>query len=329
MRQKVLITGASGFLGYHLIQSAIENGLEVYAAIRKNSDIKHLEGLPVQYLFLNYEDEASITQQLTAHQIEFIVHAAGVTKAIRQEVYNQINAGYTLNLARAAEKMGSNFKKMVFISSLAAIGPLPEHNQKILENTFPNPVTAYGHSKLLAEKGLAGIHLPVIILRPTAVYGPRDKDIFILLKTLNSGFDPYIGNFMQQLSFVHARDVADVAVKSLLINEATGVYNITDGNSYDRYRFSDIAREILKKKAIRFHLPMPMVRSLAFVLETTNSWLKKPSVLSREKLHELAAKNWICDISKAKKELAFSPKFDLQTGLEDSISWYTKNNWLK
>ncbi len=329
MRQKVLITGASGFLGYHLIQSAIENGLEVYAAIRKNSDIKHLEGLPVQYLFLNYENEEDITQQLAAHQIYFIVHAAGVTKAIHQDEYNQINAGYTLNLARAAEKLGSNFKKMVFISSLAAIGPLPDQNNKLLDDTFPNPVTAYGRSKLLAEKGLAGVNLPVIILRPTAVYGPRDKDIFILLKTLNSGFDPYIGNFIQQLSFVHAGDVADVAVKSLLINETTGSYNITDGNSYNRYQFSDIAREILKKKAFRFHLPMPLVRSLAFVLETTNGWIKKPSVLSREKLHELAAKNWICDISKAKKELGFSPKFDLQMGLENSIAWYTKNNWLK
>ena len=329
MSQKVLITGASGFLGYHLIQSAIENGLEVYAAVRKNSDIKHLEGLPVHYLFLNYEDEVAITQQLSALQIDFIVHAAGVTKAIHQDIYNQVNAGYTLNLARAAEKMGSQFKKMVFISSLAAIGPLTEPHHKLHEDTYPNPVTAYGRSKLLAEKGLADINLPVIILRPTAVYGPRDKDIFILLKTLNNGFDPYIGNFMQQLSFVHARDVADVAIKSLLIKEASGIYNITDGNSYNRYQLSDITKKILKKKAIRFHLPMAMVRSLAFVMETTNGWLKKPSVLSREKLHEIAAKNWICDISKATKELEFSPKFDLQMGLEDSISWYTKNNWLK
>jgi UDP-glucose 4-epimerase len=329
MSQKVLITGASGFLGYHLIQSAIDSGLKVYAAVRTNSDIKHLEGLPVQYLFLNYDNEEDITQQLTNHQIDFIIHAAGVTKAIRQDIYNQINAGYTLNLARAAEKLGNNFKKMVFISSLAAIGPLPDQDHKILEDTFPNPVTAYGRSKLMAEKGLAAIDLPVVILRPTAVYGPRDKDIFIMLKALNSGFDPYIGNFTQQLSFVHARDVADVAVKSLLINEAAGIYNITDGNSYNRYQLSDISQKILKKKALRFHLPMPMVRSLAFILETTNGWLKKPSVLSREKLHELAAKNWICDIGKAKKDLEFSPRFDLQTGLEDSISWYTKNKWLK
>lgn len=329
MKQRVLITGASGFLGYHLIQSAIENGLAVYAGVRKNSDIKHLEGLPVQYIFLDYTNEEAITQQLINHEIDSIIHAAGVTKAIGQDTYNQVNAGYTLRLARAAERLGSRFKKMVFISSLAAVGPLSEQHHKIIEDTLPNPVTAYGRSKLLAEKGLADIDLPVIILRPTAVYGPRDKDIFILLKTLNNGFDPYIGNFTQQLSFVHAKDVADVAVKALFKKDATGIYNITDGNCYNRYEFSDITREILKKKAIRFHLPMQMVRSLAFVLETTNGWLKKPSVLSREKLHELAAKNWICDISKAKKELDFTPKFDLQTGLEDSIAWYTKNNWLK
>jgi nucleoside-diphosphate-sugar epimerase len=175
--------------------------------------------------------------------------------------------------------------------------------------------------------GLAAIELPVTILRPTAIYGPRDKDIFILLKTIKQGLDPYIGNFEQQLSFVHAWDVADVAVKSLFVSEANGVYNITDGNCYTRYQLSDITKLILNKKAMRFHLPMPIIKSLAYLVETTNGWLKKPSVLNREKLHELAAKNWICDISKAKKELDFAPKFNLQTGLEDSIKWYTTNKW--
>ncbi len=149
-----------------------------------------------------------------------------------------------------------------------------------------------------------------------------------MIKTVNRGLDPYMGKFIQQLSFVHAKDVADVAVKSLFINDASGIYNITDGNSYNRYQFADILKILLNKKALRFHIPMPLIRSLAFFLETTNGWLKKPSVINREKLNELAAKNWICDISKAKKELGYTPEFDLQSGLEDAITWYTKNKWL-
>lgn len=328
MSQRVLITGASGFLGYHMIGAAIEKGLEVYAAVRPNSNIDHLQKLPVNYLFLDYGDENDLYRQLAENKIDYIIHAAGVTKAIRQEEYNLINATYTLQLAKAAEKLGRSFKKMVFISSLAAVGPLGDDQTKITEATTPNPVTAYGKSKLLAEAGLANIGIPVTILRPTAIYGPRDKDIFIMVKTVNKGFDPYIGKFLQQLSFVHAKDVAEVAVAALFNSRALGVYNITDGNSYNRYQFSDITRMLLKRKAIRFHIPMPLVKTLAFVLETTNGWLKKPSVINREKLHELAARNWICDISKAKTELAFAPKFDLQSGLEDSIAWYTKNKWL-
>lgn len=328
MRAKVLITGASGFLGFHIIHAALEKGLEVFAAVRKNSNIAHLENLPVQYVYLNYEDEEQMWSLLAEHQIDYIIHAAGVTKAIRQEVYDQVNAGYTLNLANAAARLGDRFKKMVFISSLAAVGPLQNNDETITESTTPKPVTAYGRSKLLAEQYLSTTTVPTTILRPTAIYGPRDKDIFIMVKTVNSGFDPYIGKMLQQLSFVHARDVADLSVQALFIEEATGVYNITDGNNYNRYQFSDIIKKILNKKAFRFHIPMPLVKSLAYFLETTNGWLKKPSVINREKLFELAAKNWICDISKAKEELAFTPKFDLQTGLEDSLAWYTKNKWL-
>jgi len=328
MRSKVLITGASGFLGFHIVTAAIENGLDVYAAVRKNSNIEHLKDLPIQYVYIDFEDEESMFKQLAEHGIEYIVHAAGVTKAIRQEVYDKVNAGYTLNLAKAAERLGDRFKKMVFISSLAAVGPLQNNDDTITESTTPRPVTAYGRSKLLAEQNLATVSIPTIILRPTAIYGPRDKDIFIVVKTVNSGLDPYIGKMLQQLSFVHAKDVADLSIKSLFVADAVGIYNITDGHNYTRYQFADIIKNILKKKAFRFHIPMPLVKSLAFFLETINGWLNKPSVINREKLHELAAKNWICDISKAKKNLAYAPKFDLQSGLEDSLKWYAKNKWL-
>jgi nucleoside-diphosphate-sugar epimerase len=136
-----------------------------------------------------------------------------------------------------------------------------------------------------------------------------------------------MGKLAQQLSFVHAADVAAVAVQALF-SDATGIYNISDGNSYNRYQFANIAKNILNRKALRFHIPMPLIKVLAYCLETTNGWMNKPAVINREKLHELAAVNWYCDISKAKKELNFSPRFSLTDGLKNSIDWYQKNKLL-
>lgn len=328
MSERVLITGASGFLGYHIICSAIERGLVVYAAVRRSSNIEHLKELPVQYLFPDYEDKKDLARQLTENKIDYIIHAAGDTKAVTQEVYNHVNATYTLNIAKAAENCGNSFKKMVFISSLAAVGPLPDTYSTITEDTPLNPVTAYGRSKVLAEEYLANIAISTTILRPTAIYGPRDKNIFIMIKIISKGFDLFIGTVKQQLSFVHVKDVADLAIQSLSISNGTRIYNVTDGKIYSRYQLSDIIKGLLKKRTIRFHIPFKLVKLLAFFLETINGWLKRPSVINREKLNELAAANWGCDIKRVKNELGFAPKFDLQTGLEDTISWYQKHKWL-
>ena len=327
MSESVLITGASGFLGYHIISAALDKNLEVYAAVRKNSQIDHLKGLAVKYVYLNYEDVDALGKVIEDNTINYIIHAAGVTKAVKQEDYNHVNATYSVNLAKAVNMKENYFKKMVFISSLAAAGPSADDVTLITEKSSARPVTAYGRSKLLAENELAKVAIPLIILRPTAIYGPRDKDIFIILKTVSKGFDPYMGRFLQQLSFVHASDVADVAVHALFLNES-GIYNIADGNSYNRYQFADTTKKILNKKAVRFHIPMPLIKVLAYFLETINGWVNKPSVINREKLYELAAKNWSCDISKARRELNFNPRFNLESGLKDSIAWYRNNKLL-
>lgn len=327
MTDKVLITGGSGFLGYHLILAAIEKNMEVYAAVRQKSNTEHLKGLPVKFIYLDYENIDSLKIELSAIGFDYIIHAAGITKANSAEEYNHINADYTSNLAKAAEHLNGQVKRFVLISSLAALGP-EVHNKFITEATNPNPVTNYGRSKLKAENNLSEINISSTILRPTAIYGPRDKDLFLVSSYLNKGVDAYIGRSPQHLSFVHARDVANVAVKSLGMENANGVYNISDGNVYTRYDFADIAKSILGKKPVRIHIPVSIVRSLLFIVENVNKLGNKASVVSREKLNELLAESWACDISKAKKDLAYTPGFNLQSGLEETISWYKASKWL-
>ena len=326
--KKVLITGASGFVGFHLIEAALAQGLDVYAAVRKTSDIKHLAGYNINFTYPDFTDIDNLLQELNEKQYDFIIHAAGTTKAKNQEEYNLVNATYAANLAKAAAKSTTRLQKMIFISSLAALGPLTETDELITENTFPAPVTAYGKSKLLAEQQLKTLDLPLIILRPTAVYGSRDKDIFIILKTFSKGFEPYIGRKEQQLSFVYAKDLAQITVNALFSPEkANDTYNITDGNCYTRYEMADITKTVLGKKTIKFHLPLAIVKNLAVILETTYGMFGKTPALNVEKLGELTAVNWCCEIAKARKNLNFNPAYDLQAGLKEALEWYKLNKW--
>lgn len=326
--KKVLITGASGFVGFHLIEAALTHGLDVYAAVRKTSDIKHLSDYNINFTNPDFANIDNLLTELNEKQYDFIIHAAGTTKARNPEEYNLVNATYTANLAEAAAKSKTWVQKIIFVSSLAALGPLTKTGELINENTLPAPVTAYGKSKLSAEQHLEKTGLPVIILRPTAVYGSRDKDIFIILKTFSKGFEPYIGRQDQQLSFVYAKDLAQITVNALFTSEqANGTYNITDGNCYTRYEMAAITKNILNKKTIKFHLPLAIVKNLAVILETTYGMFGKTPALNVEKLSELTAVNWCCDIGKARKNLNYHPSYNLPAGLKEALEWYKLNEW--
>ncbi|MBK0378766.1 NAD-dependent epimerase/dehydratase family protein [Mucilaginibacter segetis] len=327
MKDRVLITGASGFVGYHLIEEALKNNLEVYAAVRKSSRIEHLKNLDIQYTYPAFNDIAALTREIKEKKYDYIIHAAGATKARSASEYNLINATYTFNLAKAAEEAG--VKKFVFISSLATIGALKSINGLITDNTAPAPFTAYGKSKLLAEEKLKSLtKLNYTILRPTAVYGPRDTDIFIFLKQIAKGIEPYIGNIQQKLSFVFVKDLAVVSVKALFAPEKS-TYNISDGNFYDRYEMADITKFLLKSKTIKFHLPVNFVKIVAAIAGNISSLRGKAAVVNLEKISELIAVNWHCDIERAKSELGFYPQYNLKAGLTDTIQWYKENKWLK
>lgn len=328
MKDRVLITGASGFVGYHLIEEALQNNLEVFAAVRRSSKTDHLKHFDIQYTYPDFDDVAALKKEIRENNYAYIIHAAGVTRARSSQEYNHINAGFTHNLALAILESGITIKKTVLIGSLAAVGPLNTLKGFINETTVPNPITAYGKSKLLAEQKLKAFSsLNYNILRPTGIYGPRDKDIFIFFKQLVNGIEPYIGDMEQKFSFLYVKDLAAVAIKALYAGHQK-TYNLSDGNFYNRYELGNLTKEILKLKTVKFHLPVNFVKLIAIVSEKLCSLNNKAAVLNLEKLNELMAVNWACDIDPANAALGFYPQYNLQAGLTETLNWYKTNKWL-
>lgn len=327
--KKVLITGASGFLGFHLIQAALESKMEVFAAIRKSSDIEHLKDLNIQYALVDFGSVDSLRKDIEEKGYDYIIHAAGITKAKTAEIYNTVNASYTRNLAMAAASANISLQKFVFVSSLAALGPLESLDVQIEDDSQAKPITQYGASKLLAEQYLKEIPgLPFIIFRPTAIYGPREKDLFILFKSINKGWEPHIGRFDQQLSFVYVKDLAEVIIRSLKSAISGKSYNVTDGKSYNRYALAEGVKLALSRKTFSFHLPVKAVHALAMTMDLIYSKSEMTPALNKEKMPELTAINWNCNIRNLVEDLKYDPQYTLEKGLNETVKWYKDNNWL-
>ena len=324
MTPTVFITGGSGFVGFHLIHELLQQGYKVVAAVRKSSDISHLADLDVRFVYPDFRNKASLANELAALQITHIVHVAGMTKGKTQEDYNYANATITQNLASAAMQAGIGLQRFVFMSSLAAMGP--SFNKPLIESDAPHPVTFYGKSKLLAEQYLSDIpDLPFTILRPTAVYGPREKDMFIIIKSVKRGLEGYISRTKQQLSFVYVKDLVNATMLSLQRPAAHKAYFVGDGHTYDQYTFSDVTKEILHKKTVRIHTGQTLVKSIAWLLEKTNP--KKVHIISEDRLKELTG-NWDINIQNIQQDLGYQPAYNLKDGLKATIDWYKANHWL-
>ncbi len=324
--EKILITGANGFVGYHLIEAAMSKGLAVYAGVRAGSDVRHLEAFNVPVVELDYNHEAALQRHFEQQHYSYIIHAAGATKAADEAAYHIANALNTEKLCEAITAYPP--KKFVFISSLAALGPMPYGAEHRIETDSPAyPVTSYGKSKKEAEAIVTSKqHLPWVIIRPTAVYGPREKDFLVLIKTLNNGLETYIGRQPQLLSFVYAKDLAAVALQACISDTQHKAYNISDGEVYSKYEFANTIKKILSQKTIIIHVPTPIARMIAGALEYLSR--NKTPLLNRGKIAELTAANWNCSIEAARKDLQYRPQYTLENGLKKTVEWYQNNRWI-
>jgi Nucleoside-diphosphate-sugar epimerases len=333
---KILITGASGFIGSFIVEEALRRGYEVWAGIRSTSSREYLQDSRIRFIDLNFGNRERLIGQLHDFRKEFggwdyVVHNMGATKVAKPADFDRINFHFTQNLVEGLRMAGIQPKKFIYMSSLSVCGPFDEVTmQPIQPDYLPQPNTAYGLSKRKAEQYLETLKdFPYVILRPTGVYGPREKDYFLMIKTIKAGFDFGMGHVPQLLSFIYVKDLARVVFLAIESPVTGRSYFISDGKSYLAKDFRELVQRYLpKKRVIAVTLPLHIVKVVSLCAQQWASLFGNVSTLNADKYKIMKQRNWLCDISSLQSELGFVPEYDLSKGLEESIQWYKQQHWL-
>ena len=329
---KILITGASGFIGSFIVEEALKRGLDTWAAVRGSSSKAYLQDERINLIALNLSSREELIEQLRPHQFDYVVHAAGVTKCIDKRDFRRINTEGTKNLVLALQQLKMPVKRFVYLSSLSVFGAIREQQpyEEIRETDTPQPNTEYGRSKLEAEQWLDTLKdFPYVILRPTGVYGPRERDYFLMAKSIKGHSDFAVGYKRQDITFVYVSDVVQAVFLAIEKGQTGRKYFLSDGEVYQSTTFSDLIHEELGRPWwIRITAPVWVLRIVTFFGEHIGRMTGKISALNNDKYNILRQRNWRCDIQPAIDELGYQPQVKLKEGVRRSIKWYKEQGWL-
>ena len=334
--KKVLVTGASGFIGSFLVEGGLERGMQTWAGIRKTSSRKYLQDKRIRFAELNFGDKQKLKEQLSAHKQghdgwDYIIHCAGVTKCLDKEDFDKGNYQATVNFVEVLKELDMLPERFMYISSLSIFGPIHEADYApIGEKDEAQPNTAYGVSKLKSEKYLKSlIDFPYVIYRPTGVYGPRERDYFLMAQGVKQHVDFAAGFKRQDITFIYVKDLVQAVYLGTKPEALRRAYFVSDGEVYASSTFSDlIKKELGNPWLVRIKCPLCLLKLISMVAETVAGWMGKTSTLNGDKYNIMKQRNWRCDISPIINELGFRPEYLLGRGVEETIAWYKKEGWL-
>ncbi|MHC4591092.1 MAG: NAD-dependent epimerase/dehydratase family protein [Planctomycetota bacterium] len=325
---RVLLTGANGFIGSHLLDRLVESGSDVAILLRRTSDTSFIEGhlacVDVRYGSL----ESADSLREACRDANVVIHCAAKTKAVRTREYYEVNAHGTRNVVAACNASDS-VEQLILVSSLAVSGPgTPESPAS--EEAEPQPVSHYGKSKALAERHVRqDSRVPYTILRPAAVYGPRDGDIYLAFKTIQRGLMPLIGGGRQPLSLICVGDVVEGVLKSIGRASALGgTYHLAHPVPLTQRAFLGEVAQAMGAKPLRIAVPTAALYPLCLVRDLWSRITSKPSIMNLQKVSECRAPGWVCSTARAAQDLDFVAATSLEQGVRLTLKWYRENGWL-
>lgn len=324
---KVLLTGASGFVGSHILDRLVRQGIRTAVLLRTTSNRRFIEPVlsHTEVRDGTISDPASL--RVATDGVTHVIHCAGSVKALRHADFFEVNQVGTRNVVEAANRAG--VQRLVHISSLAAAGPgTPDSPAR--ESDPPRPVSVYGRSKLAGENEVRDrCKTDFVIVRPPAVYGPRDGEFLRMFKAVHSGWLPDIGCGRQALSLVYVEDLADAVVECLQHPQAGGkTFFAANDEVTSALRFGKAVAEEMKVRARRLPVPVPLLWPACWGQEILSRLTSKPNVLSAQKYAELRAPGWVCDPSRLRNELGITCATNLHQGVKRTVHAYRETGWL-
>ncbi len=319
-----LVTGASGFVGSHLVEHLTQQGVRVRALLRGASNQRWLPMIDlVEIHRAPLTDDAALDQALDG--VTTVFHLAAVTSASRHEDYFKTNVGGARSLVGAI-KRSAPAATLVLCSSLAAAGPARD-GKPLTEKSEPRPIGPYGQSKLDAERLVleSGIH--AVVVRPPTVYGPRDSDILEMFRWATRGFAPLIGRHEQRLSIIHVHDLVR-ALAAATRARAGSLYHVSDGRIHTRDDLSRLIAVAVARETRRIYVPVSLAMTFAHVSRLAARLARVKPLLTPERIRDFCERDWTCDDSLARAELGYTSQVNIEEGMSQTAKWYRDQGWI-
>ena len=319
----VLVTGGTGFVGRHLLEKLRACGESVRCLVRASSSTR---GLPagVEIAVADLAGGQGIEAALQG--VETVIHVAGVTKALSPAEYYASNAHATETLVRA---MQGRHIRLVHVSSLAAIGPSLD-GRPVDEDTTPHPISTYGKSKLEGERIARRLAPDSVIVRPPVVYGPRDTDVFQILKSIAQGVVLEIAGGERWFSAIYVEDLVDGILAAARATQAAGrAYFLAYRKPATWQELGSTAAQIMGRRPRTLRVPVVAAQTVGFFAEQWSHITRNPAIISREKVAEACCRFWTCNPARAAADLGFEAPTPLASGLAQTLAWYKEAGWLK
>jgi nucleoside-diphosphate-sugar epimerase len=336
--ESVLITGASGFIGQHLVRRLIERGDRVSCLVRATSPIDELRSSGARLIVGDVVDRACIERAMAESRADVVIHLAGLLKAVRTADFARVNAGGVESVAAACAGRAGR-QVLIVVSSLAAAGPCAG-DQPLMEGDSPAPVSAYGRSKLAGELAAArhAGEMEITIVRPPIVFGPGDRGVLEMFRPIaRSGLHVVPGWKERRVSLIHVADLVELLLLAAGKGErlrpdgapGQGIYFVAADHDPTYAELGQaIARAVGKKRATVVHVPGPLVRLAGLCGDSLGRVRQRPGWVNSDKMAEALAGSWMCSSAKARTRLGWSPAATLAERLRETAQWYRQAGWL-